>query len=193
MLMRILLLFFLLSLAACQQQEPTATLLLTVGQRQLHLRQFERELQNSYPDLSDLSAAEQLQLKKQLVNRLIERELILGEAQRLAIQVGPDELDSTVRELRGSYSADEFAEILTLVQTRKTRKIPIILVGNEFWQGLLDWFRNTLCEAGTIDLTDLDLIQVCNEPKEVVDAIFDHYETRGFEPSPAEQEMLLEL
>lgn len=93
----------------------------------------------------------------------------------------------------GFGTLDEFAEILTLVQTRKTRKIPIILVGNEFWQGLLDWFRNTLCEAGTIDLTDLDLIQVCNEPKEVVDAIFDHYETRGFEPSPAEQEMLLEL
>ena len=121
LLMRILLLFFLLNLAACQQQEPPATLLLTVGQRQLHLRQFERELQNSYPDLSDLSAAEQLPLKKQLVNRLIERELILGEAQRLAIQVGPDELDATLRELRGSYSAGEFAEILhTAGQTQAT-------------------------------------------------------------------------
>ncbi len=93
----------------------------------------------------------------------------------------------------GFGTLDEFAEILTLVQTGKTRKIPIILVGADFWQGLLDWFRNTLCETGTIDPSDLDLIQVRDEPKAVVEAIFDHYETRGFQPSPQEQEILLEL
>ncbi len=42
----------------------------------------------------------------------------------------------------GFGTLDEFAEILTLVQTGKTRKIPIILVGTEFWSGLLDWFKN---------------------------------------------------
>ncbi|MCU7891054.1 MAG: TIGR00730 family Rossman fold protein [Candidatus Thiodiazotropha sp. (ex Ustalcina ferruginea)] len=93
----------------------------------------------------------------------------------------------------GLGTLDEMAEILTLVQTGKTRKIPIILVDGDFWQGLLDWFRNTLCEAGTIDPEDLDLVQVCNQPKEIVDAIFAHYESRRFEPSPAEQEILLEL
>jgi len=93
----------------------------------------------------------------------------------------------------GFGTLDEFAEILTLVQTGKTREIPIILVGREFWQGLLDWFRNTLCEAGTIDPSDLDLVQVCDAPEAVVDAIFRHYETRGFQPSAAEQEILLEL
>jgi len=93
----------------------------------------------------------------------------------------------------GFGTLDEMAEILTLVQTGKTREIPIILVDSEFWRGLLDWFRNTLCPAGTIDPEDLDLMQVCDQPQEVVDAIFAHYESRRFEPSPAEQEILLEL
>jgi len=93
----------------------------------------------------------------------------------------------------GFGTLDELAEILTLVQTGKTRPIPIVLVDSAFWRGLLDWFRNTLCAAGTIDAEDLDLVQVCDQPSEVVDAIFAHYESRRFEPSPAEQEILLEL
>ena len=58
------------------------------------------------------------------------------------------------------------------MQTGKTREIPIVLVGSEFWRGLLDWFRNTLCPAGTIDPEDLNLVQVCDQPRQVVDAIF---------------------
>jgi uncharacterized protein (TIGR00730 family) len=93
----------------------------------------------------------------------------------------------------GFGTLDELAEILTLVQTEKTRRIPIILVNSEFWSGLLDWFKNTLCEEGTISPEDLDLITICEEPAEVVDAIFAHYEARGFEPSAKEKEILLEL
>ncbi len=93
----------------------------------------------------------------------------------------------------GFGTLDEMAEILTLVQTGKTRKIPIILVDGAFWHGLLEWFRNTLCPAGTIDPEDMELLQVCEQPRDVVDAIFSHYETRHFEPSPAEREILLEL
>ena len=93
----------------------------------------------------------------------------------------------------GFGTLDELAEMLTLVQTGKSRRIPIILVNGKFWHGLLDWFRNTLCREGTIDSADLDLVQVCEEPQEVVDAIFTHYESRGFEPSKAEREILLEL
>ncbi len=93
----------------------------------------------------------------------------------------------------GFGTLDELAEILTLVQTRKTRRIPIILVHAPFWEGLLDWFRHTLVEERMIDPTDLDLIQVLNTPKEVVDAIFAHYEDRGFEPSKEELEAMLEL
>ncbi len=110
--LRFFLLFFLLGTAACQQQEPPPLPLLTVGQRQLSLGQFERELQSSYPDFSSLEKDAQLALKKQLINQLIEREMILGETDRLAVQIGPDELDAALRKLRGSYSAEEFTGIL---------------------------------------------------------------------------------
>lgn len=93
----------------------------------------------------------------------------------------------------GFGTLDELAEILTLVQTGKTRRIPIILVHRPFWEGLIDWFKQTLVEAGTIDPEDLNLFRVLDKPREVVDAIFDHYDKRGFEPSPTEQEILLEL
>lgn len=93
----------------------------------------------------------------------------------------------------GFGTLDEFAEILTLVQTGKTRKIPIILVGSEFWSGLLDWFKNSMVTAGTINAEDLDLIQVIDEPKAIVDAIFDHYEHRCFAPSAEEHEKMLDL
>ncbi len=93
----------------------------------------------------------------------------------------------------GFGTLDELAECLTLIQTGKGRHIPIILVGSDFWRGLLDWFRNSLVEAGTISPKDMDLIQVCDEPQEIVDGIFAHYGLRGFEPSAAEREVLLEL
>ena len=93
----------------------------------------------------------------------------------------------------GFGTLDELAEILTLVQTGKTRRIPVILVDSQFWSGLIDWFANTLVEEGTINKEDLNLFKVLDEPQEVVDAIFEHYGSRGFEPSAEEQEILLEL
>lgn len=93
----------------------------------------------------------------------------------------------------GFGTLDELAEILTLVQTGKSRPIPIILVGSTFWTGLLDWFRHTLISEGTISPKDMDLIQVIDEPEGIVKAIFAHYESRSLEPSEAEQEILLEL
>ena len=71
--------------------------------------------------------------------------------------------------------------------------MPIILVHEPFWRGLLDWLRNTLVAAGTIDAADADLVRIIDEPQGVVDAIFDFYEKRGFEPSDAEREILLNL
>lgn len=93
----------------------------------------------------------------------------------------------------GFGTLDELAEILTLVQTGKTRRIPIILVQSDYWQGLIDWLRERMAGEGNIDPGDLDLFRVLDEPQAVVDAIFDHYENRGFEPSRAEREMLLDL
>jgi uncharacterized protein (TIGR00730 family) len=93
----------------------------------------------------------------------------------------------------GFGTLDELAEMLTLVQTGKSRSIPIILVHRPFWQGLIDWFRDRLVGEGTISASDLSLFQVLDEPDEIVEAIFRHYELRGFEPSAEEQQILLDL
>ncbi|TAK88239.1 MAG: TIGR00730 family Rossman fold protein [Betaproteobacteria bacterium] len=96
--------------------------------------------------------------------------------------------------LPGGYGTlDELFEALTLVQTGKTRQMPIILVHEPYWRGLLEWMRDRLAGEGMIDRTELDLLQVCDRPQQVVDAIFAFYEKRGFEPSPAEREVLLNL
>ncbi|VAW96049.1 FIG00857679: hypothetical protein [hydrothermal vent metagenome] len=93
----------------------------------------------------------------------------------------------------GFGTLDEFVEILTLVQTGKSRKIPIILVNKPFWQGLIEWFKESMVNHKTIDPADLDLIKIIETPQEILDAIFTHYEHRGFEPSAEEAEKLLHL
>jgi len=93
----------------------------------------------------------------------------------------------------GFGTLDELLEAMTLVQTGKSRKIPIILVCEPFWRGLIDWLRERLVGEGMIEARDLDLIQVIDDPDAVVEAIFRHYQTRGFAPLPDEREMLLNL
>lgn len=93
----------------------------------------------------------------------------------------------------GFGTLDELMEALTLVQTGKTRRIPIILVGSAFWAGMVEWFRSTLIDEKVISPDDMNLIQLIDDPAEVVSAIFKHYETRGFEPSDAERERQLFL
>ncbi|MCC5810443.1 MAG: TIGR00730 family Rossman fold protein [Ectothiorhodospiraceae bacterium] len=93
----------------------------------------------------------------------------------------------------GFGTLDELAEILTLVQTGKTRRIPIILVHTPFWEGLISWFQDHLVEEGMISAADMNLFKLVDEPADVVNAIFDHYEDRGFEPSAWEREILLDL
>ena len=93
----------------------------------------------------------------------------------------------------GFGTLDELLEALTLIQTGKSQKIPIILVHAPFWRGLVDWFRTTLVEEKMISPEDLHLVQVLDTPAEIVEAIFKHYERRGFQPLPAEREMMLNL
>ena len=76
----------------------------------------------------------------------------------------------------GFGTLDEMAEILTLVQTGKSKRIPIILYGSEFWSGLVAWMRDTLVPTGTISETDLDLFTITDDPDEAVSTIFDFYE-----------------
>jgi uncharacterized protein (TIGR00730 family) len=93
----------------------------------------------------------------------------------------------------GFGTLDELAEILTLTQTGKSRKIPIILVGSGFWAGLIEWFRETLIAEKTVDPADLELFRVVDEPQQVVDAIFDYYKDRTIEMTAEERHRQLEL
>ena len=66
--------------------------------------------------------------------------------------------------LPGGFGAlDEFAEILTLIQTGKSRRILIVLVTSDYWRGLVDWFSQTLAREGAIDEADLDLFKMAEE------------------------------
>ena len=93
----------------------------------------------------------------------------------------------------GFGTLDELLEALTLIQTGKARKIPIILVHEPFWRGMVDWFKATLVSEKMIDPEDINLIQIIDKPEDIVEAIFKHYESRGFAPLPSEREMLLNL
>jgi uncharacterized protein (TIGR00730 family) len=79
----------------------------------------------------------------------------------------------------GLGTLDEVMETLNLMQTGKTRRIPIILVHEPFWRDMLAWMRNTLLSAGTIEQEDFDLITVVNTPGEVVDVVIRHCEGSG--------------
>jgi uncharacterized protein (TIGR00730 family) len=93
----------------------------------------------------------------------------------------------------GFGTLDELMEVLTLIQTKMGRRIPVILMGTEFWQGLIDWMRGTLAGEGMIAPEDLDLIRVIDDPQGVVDAIFDFYQARGFYGTSEEREVNLYL
>lgn len=93
----------------------------------------------------------------------------------------------------GFGTLDELLEALTLIQTGKGRKIPLILVCSDFWKGLVDWFKDKLVSEGMINPDDMDLIQVIDDPDQIVEAIFKHYEARSFAPLPEERDMILNL
>ena len=83
----------------------------------------------------------------------------------------------------GFGTLDELFEALTLIQTGKIDKFPIILVGKEFWQDLLDWVKKRVCEQfQNINPEDLDLIRLVDSEDEVVQILDDFY--KEFELSP---------
>lgn len=93
----------------------------------------------------------------------------------------------------GFGTLDELAEVLTLIQTGKSRRFPIVLMGRKFWTPLIEWFKNTLVEEGTIAPKDMDLFQVTDDIDEAIEFIFHFYEERGFDPSHDDIKKILDL
>jgi uncharacterized protein (TIGR00730 family) len=73
----------------------------------------------------------------------------------------------------GFGTLDELFEALTLIQTSKTTRFPVVIMGSEFWGGLLDWLRDVMLVAGNISDTDTGLFQMTDDPYEAVDIIHD--------------------
>ena len=71
----------------------------------------------------------------------------------------------------GLGTLDELTEVLTLIQTHKIRPFPVVLFNMNYWQGFLDWLRNTVCARGFISDEDLSLLRVCDEPKAVIEVV----------------------
>jgi len=75
----------------------------------------------------------------------------------------------------GFGTLDELFEAITLVQTERVDPFPVILVGKDFWKGLISWIRNKLIPEGTIDKKDMKLFSVVDTPQEVISAIEEFY------------------
>jgi uncharacterized protein (TIGR00730 family) len=93
----------------------------------------------------------------------------------------------------GFGTIDELSEALTLIQTGKARQMPIVLVGTKFWQGCIDWFKDTLVAEGMIAASDIDLMHVTDDPDDVVNHIFSFYEESGLPTDRADSDYLANL
>ncbi|HEY3489253.1 MAG TPA: TIGR00730 family Rossman fold protein [Candidatus Deferrimicrobiaceae bacterium] len=78
----------------------------------------------------------------------------------------------------GFGTLDEFFEALTLIQTGKIRRFPVVLMGTKFWGGLVDWLKNAMVREGTILPTDIDLFFVTDDPEAAVQHIVTFHERR---------------
>ena len=85
----------------------------------------------------------------------------------------------------GFGTMDELFEVMTLVQTGKISKVPIILVGSDYWGGLKDWIKDTMLGMeSNINPIDLDLMPITDDPAEVVKIIHDFYKEKDDELKP---------
>ena len=85
------------------------------------------------------------------------------------------------------------SEVLTLIQTGKSRRIPVILVGSKFWKGFIDWMHDSLLAEGMLAREDIELMQIMDDTDKVLEAIFSFYEKRATGPSEEERQKMLYL
>ena len=75
----------------------------------------------------------------------------------------------------GFGTFDELFEALTLVQTKKTQAFPIVLMGSEYWKGIVDWIKTTVVREKMISPEDLNLFYVTDDPVEAAEIIESFY------------------
>ena len=83
----------------------------------------------------------------------------------------------------GFGTMDELFESLTLIQTRKTARFPVVLMGRSYWAGLVEWIQGTLLEGGFISPDDPDLLRLTDDPVEAVDVIDRFCQEAGIAPN----------
>ena len=84
----------------------------------------------------------------------------------------------------GVGTLDELFEAITLIQTEKIGRFPIVLVGSSYWQGLLDWIKVTMLESEhNISPEDLDLFNIVDTPTEAVEIIEEFYKKYTLKPN----------
>jgi uncharacterized protein (TIGR00730 family) len=71
----------------------------------------------------------------------------------------------------GFGTMDELFESVTLIQTHKIKPFPVILVGSTYWRGFLDWIKEVVLKEGKISPSDLEIIQVIDDPSEIIKTI----------------------
>ncbi len=80
----------------------------------------------------------------------------------------------------GFGTMDELFEVLTLIQTKKISEVPVILMGTEFWTGLIQWVKGTMLDKhNNISPGDMDLLPITDDPREVINIIHEFYEGEG--------------
>jgi len=81
--------------------------------------------------------------------------------------------------LPGGYGTlDEFFEAVNLIQTQRISEFPVILVGSEYWKGLIGWLKETVYKHGNISKEDLDIFIIVDKPQDVAAAIKKFYSPR---------------
>jgi uncharacterized protein (TIGR00730 family) len=83
----------------------------------------------------------------------------------------------------GFGTLDEMFEAITLIQTKKIGKFPVVLVGKDYWQGLMDWMETTLGGNHLISDGDMNLMKLVDSPEEAIQAIDDFYSRYLFKPN----------
>jgi len=79
----------------------------------------------------------------------------------------------------GFGTMDELFEVATLIQTEKFKQMPMVMVGRSYWQGLVDWMKQTMLSEENIKKEDLDLFQFADNPDELVFHMLEYYRTRS--------------